>query len=453
MLKCRPDKIKHLSESVKLDELHKKQCDEFLARKNKLLELKELHNRLTLEYNNISSEQYEEPVFYTKRKAQLKSEIDKITEDIFDIENDESELDYYSKTNDILLDYYTDDSTFNDSDILEFDSETEQITNNEEENSNDEFISGNSLGSEKLRQLQLKSQKKMKPKKATRRRMRKGDVIETTNILDYLSKSDNTTNNNNNEEPKKEIEITITNKATLLNNYMKVINNISVDRDKKDKLKLCSECGIEKTVLQSEGLCVCTKCGEAESIVIESEIPSHNDTVVEKVHYPYKRANHLSEWLNQFQAKESTDIPEEVMNSIKNELKKKRITNKNKITIKMVKNILKKLKISEYYEHTVYIVSKLTGQQPPSLSRETEEKIKYMFKQIQEPFMRHCPQSRINFLSYSFVLRKIFRILGLDEYIQYFELLKSKEKLRAQEIIWEKICLDLGWPFYSDIDI
>lgn len=130
-----------------------------------------------------------------------------------------------------------------------------------------------------------------------------------------------------------------------------------------------------------------------------------------------------------------------------------KITKKNNITIQRVKIILKKLKYSEYYEHTVYIVSKLTERPPPSLSRETEEKIKFMFKQIQEPFMRHCPASRINFLSYSYVLNKIFKILKLDEYVQYFELLKSREKLRTQEAIWEKICDELNWPFYSSMNI
>lgn len=139
--------------------------------------------------------------------------------------------------------------------------------------------------------------------------------------------------------------------------------------------------------------------------------------------------------------------------SIRAELKKAKISKINEITIQRVKNILKKLKYSEYYEHTVYIVSRLTGRAPPSLSRETEEKIKYMFKQIQEPFIRHCPTSRINFLSYSYVLHKIFMILKLKEYSHYFELLKSREKLRTQEAIWEKICNDLNWPFDSSMDI
>ena len=32
-----------------------------------------------------------------------------------------------------------------------------------------------------------------------------------------------------------------------------------------------------------------------------------------------------------------------------------------------------------------------------------------------------------------------------------FPLLKSPEKLRAQDMIWEKICRELGWEFIPSI--
>lgn len=156
---------------------------------------------------------------------------------------------------------------------------------------------------------------------------------------------------------------------------------------------------------------------------------------------------------NKRQAKESTEIPDEVYNSVVEELKKMKITNVNKITIQRVKGILKKLKYNQFYEHTVFIVSKITKRSAPVLSRATEEKIKVMFKQIQEPFLRHCPSTRINFLSYAYVLHKIFQILDMKEFCHYFDLLKSREKLRVQEEIWKKICLDLNWPFYPSISI
>jgi hypothetical protein len=38
-----------------------------------------------------------------------------------------------------------------------------------------------------------------------------------------------------------------------------------------------------------------------------------------------------------------------------------------------------------------------------------------------------------------------------DEFLQYFPLLKSKEKLHQQDIIFEKICKELHWEFIPTI--
>ena len=43
--------------------------------------------------------------------------------------------------------------------------------------------------------------------------------------------------------------------------------------------------------------------------------------------------------------------------------------------------------------------------------------------------------------------------MGLDNHAKYFSLLKSKEKLKAQDQVWYRICLDLGWPFDSSSQI
>ena len=128
-----------------------------------------------------------------------------------------------------------------------------------------------------------------------------------------------------------------------------------------------------------------------------------------------------------------------------------RITDINKITLFDIKDILKKLKLNQYYEHVSYIMTKLTGKHPPILKRETEEYIKKMFKEIQEPFIKHCPSNRTNFLNYSYVLHKIFQIIYLNEFLEYFPLLKSREKLRIQDDVWKKICGELGWKFYPSL--
>jgi hypothetical protein len=74
-----------------------------------------------------------------------------------------------------------------------------------------------------------------------------------------------------------------------------------------------------------------------------------------------------------------------------------------------------------------------------------------MFKDIQAPFEKHCPPERKNFLSYSYVLYKFCELLGEDEYLEYFPLLKSKEKLYNQDVLFRKICEELRWEFIPTI--
>lgn len=116
-----------------------------------------------------------------------------------------------------------------------------------------------------------------------------------------------------------------------------------------------------------------------------------------------------------------------------------------------MKQILKKLGLTQYYEHSTHIISKISGRPPPVISRDVEEKLRKMFREIQAPFEKHCPKDRINFLSYSYVLHKFCQLLALDEFIKCFPLLKSREKLRQQDKIWEKICYELEWEYIASI--
>ena len=95
--------------------------------------------------------------------------------------------------------------------------------------------------------------------------------------------------------------------------------------------------------------------------------------------------------------------------------------------------------------------SKLNGINPPIMSSEIEEEIRRMFKEIQIPFYKFCPKDRKNFLSYSYVLHKFVQLLCLDEFLSCFPLLKSREKLHQQDVIWMKICKSLGWEYISTI--
>jgi hypothetical protein len=213
----------------------------------------------------------------------------------------------------------------------------------------------------------------------------------------------------------------------------------------------CAKCSIEMIFSANEAVFTCTQCGHQEFVLIDSDKPSYKDPPREICYYAYKRINHFNEWLAQFQAKESTEIPQEVYDAILVELKKERILEFSTLKPAKIREILKKLKFNSYYEHVPHILSRLNGHTAPVMDRETEEKLRYLFKEIQPSFQKHCPADRSNFLSYSYVLYKLCELLELDRFLHCFPLLKNRDKLYAQDKIWEKICKDLQWEFYRSI--
>jgi hypothetical protein len=213
----------------------------------------------------------------------------------------------------------------------------------------------------------------------------------------------------------------------------------------------CPHCDTEMIFSANEANFTCGNCGFQDFVLVDSDKPSYKDPPREVSYYAYKRINHFNEWLAQFQAKETTEIPQEVYDAILVELKKERIMDFRTLKASKVKEILKKMKFNKFYEHIPHIINRLNGQTAAVMSREIEEKLRYMFKEIQPSFQAHCPKDRNNFLSYSYVLYKFCELLELDEYLSCFQLLKNRDKLYVQDKIWQKICADLSWQFIRSI--
>ena len=291
LFKYKPEKLKYLSNVNTLDEVHKKHVANFTNSKqsvvdkkskldNHLKELSELENRSkdTFDVNDI------------RKRAILKENISRLEEDIYDIENGTSELEYYSRTNDILSEYYSIvDDTIEDA-----------------ENGNDEHAptdKSNTNISDKLVELNLLSQKKRKIKKQTRKRIRKLEAKPVNNILSFFEQTTQeeiievSDNKEQTEQEPDTIEKVISNRASLFDEYLlRIDRNYASSKKKVRTLRMCSQCNIEKTLIQSDGMYVCQKCGEVENIIIESEVPNHKEGVCEKIKYPYKRLNHLTEF-------------------------------------------------------------------------------------------------------------------------------------------------------------
>ena len=252
--------------------------------------------------------------------------------------------------------------------------------------------------------------------------------------------------NNSDKESEKNIFIK--------NNVQKFLNNIDetfFDMNNYITQKdICQYCHKGELIpVEHEGILVCKNCGKNTKYLVENEKPSYKEPPKEVCFYAYKRINHFRERLAQFQAKETTQIDEDVLEDIKQQIKKERITLKQ-ITNKKMKEILKKLGYNKYYEHIPFIKDKL-GIKPPIMAPELEETLCNLFIDIQGPYAKFCPDDRVNFLNYYYTIYKLCELLGQNEFLPYFALLKDREKMMEQDEIWKKICEELDWEFIPTI--
>ena len=242
----------------------------------------------------------------------------------------------------------------------------------------------------------------------------------------------------------------------IFTEYLIEVENQNIQRPREHiSLEICPTCGEDSNILHFHETAdlVCDGCGQIVARAMSEELTyrEEQETSEKVVNYSYKRENHFNEWLSQFQAQEMTTIPEEVIEQLRSELKKIKIKKLEDITHAKIRGLLKKLRLNKYYEHVPYITNILNGIKPPSMPQELEETLRIMFKDIQKPFDDNCPTERKNFLSYSYVLYKFCELLGEDEYLQYFPLLKSKEKLYQQDLIWRKVCSTLRWEYIPTV--
>jgi hypothetical protein len=197
--------------------------------------------------------------------------------------------------------------------------------------------------------------------------------------------------------------------------------------------------------LEDEGNLICNSCSRSIPYLIENEKPSYKEPPKEVCFYAYKRINHFKEILAQFQGKETTQIPPDVIENIKLQIKKERIEIAQITNIK-TKEILKKLGYNKYYEHIPFIKEKL-GIKPPIMSSDFEETLCNLFIELQSPYSKYCPDDRVNFLNYYYTAYKLCELLGEVAYLEYFPKLKDREKRIEQDVIWKQICKELDWEF------
>ena len=240
----------------------------------------------------------------------------------------------------------------------------------------------------------------------------------------------------------------------LYQNYWRNVNNeIPNIQDFVISSVVCELCHKGELIPQDEeGILICNNksCGKFITYIVDSSKPTNKEPPNEVSYTAYIRLNHFKEILSQFQAKETTQIPEEVINNIKARIKRERITDLSKLNYDKMREILRKLGYNKYFEHIQYINS-LFGIKPPIMDDQLHETLCVLFISIQQPYALYCPAGRTNFFNYAYILHQLLVLLDQTQYIPYISLLKDDTKQREQDAIWKDVCNFLDWQFIPSI--
>ena len=341
-------------------------------------------------------------------------------------------------------------------------------TLNEFKKQNEVLIPNNEKKIEKLKELlkekktfeTLEKIKELKKMNQQYKKLQKEYFLENSKyIFDYFERKKDVSFGNNKtkildnffvKNTKTNIE---SNNNDSIYKYFSNLDDNFIDVDNFIHSKnVCTNCSKGELIpIDYEGVVVCNNpnCAKQYTYLIENEKPSYKEPPKEVCFYAYKRINHFREILAQFQAKETTQIPESIIEDIKLQVKKERgdIT---KLTNKEAKDILKKLGYNKFYEHIPFIKDKL-GIKPPIMTPELEDRLCNLFIEIQRPYAKFCPGDRVNFLNYYYTIYKLCELLEEEEFLPYFPMLKDREKRIEQDEIWKKICNELSWEFIQTI--
>lgn len=236
--------------------------------------------------------------------------------------------------------------------------------------------------------------------------------------------------------------------------YWKNVNNEFVNpHEYVVNSDVCQSCHKGELVPQDEeGILICnnTQCGKFIIYIVDSSKPNNKEPPNEVSYTAYIRLNHFKEILSQFQAKETTQIPDEVIEAIRARIKKERITDMSLINYDKMREILRKLGLNKYFEHIQFINS-IFGIKPPIMNEELHETLCVLFIEIQKPWAIYCPPDRTNFFNYTYTLYQLCVLLDQTQYLPYIPLMKDAEKQHQQDLIWKKVCSDLDWEYFPTI--
>lgn len=260
-----------------------------------------------------------------------------------------------------------------------------------------------------------------------------------------------------------EIKPNINHIKSLFSNYENstIIRNISNIVYNK-----CSICNREMKIIANLSEIICIHCGITENLygtVFEDEQFYYQEGQRSK-HGSYDPSKHCRFWIERIQARESKDIPNSIIDVIKDCIRHNNIRNKEDITCKEIRKYLSQTRNSGYNEHIPLIRKMIVGISPPQLTDQELQLITIYFDKVIRIYDEIKPNDKINVPYHPYLIYKIIEHILNKNSPQNFNSkkrvsnilscihLQSRETLIENDKTWKHICKYIDEIEYKPTD-
>lgn len=214
----------------------------------------------------------------------------------------------------------------------------------------------------------------------------------------------------------------------------------------KDKYDFCKNCNIKMIVKINTSELICQKCGNIITLIgtVLDDNHLYSQEGQKFKHGSYNPMRHCKSWIESIQAKDKSQISDEIIQKIKEKIKKNRIINVNNITIDQYRKYLKELKLTSYNNNITLIRKQITGISPPQLTHdETTMLYNYFDKSIKTYNIIKSKEKR-NSLFFPYFIFKCLELIVKDPHKKKELLncihLQEKNTLIDNDKYWYQIC-------------
>lgn len=242
---------------------------------------------------------------------------------------------------------------------------------------------------------------------------------------------------------------------------IKLYNNSTIDKNVTEAAYEMCICSAKMDIDSLTSALVCKECGSTKDLygtVFEDEQFYFQEGQRAK-HGTYDPAKHCRFWVERIQARETTEIPEKVINDLKKAITYDKIKNKKYISCTQIRKYLSQTRYSKYNEHVPLIRKLITGIAPDQLTDYEMQLVHIYFDKVIHIFDEIKPVSKTNCPYHPYFIYKIIEQLITKPHDRIRKLkilscihLQSRETLIENDRIWKLICVRIDGFVYIPTD-